>query len=44
MNYPGAQLPATEALARATIGLPLYRDISVAEIEYICESLSVAVG
>jgi dTDP-4-amino-4,6-dideoxygalactose transaminase len=43
-NYPRAQLPITEALVRATIGLPLYRDIAVADIEYVCESLRAAVG
>ena len=43
-NYPRAQLLATEALARTTIGLPLYRDIGVADIEYVCESLCAAVG
>jgi dTDP-4-amino-4,6-dideoxygalactose transaminase len=44
LNYPRVQLPATEALARATIGLPLYRDIGVGDIEYVCESLCAAVG
>ena len=41
INYPRAQLPATEALARTTIALPLYRDLGAAEIEYICDSLRV---
>jgi dTDP-4-amino-4,6-dideoxygalactose transaminase len=44
VKYPQALLPATEALARTTLGLPLYRDISVAEIEYVCESLNAALG
>lgn len=44
MQYPRAPLPATEALARTTLGLPLYRDIGSADIEYVCESLRAAVG
>jgi dTDP-4-amino-4,6-dideoxygalactose transaminase len=44
INYPRAQLQVTEALARAAIGLPLYRDIAVADIEYVSESLCAAVG
>jgi dTDP-4-amino-4,6-dideoxygalactose transaminase len=43
-DYPRAPLPATEALVRATIGLPLYRDISVADIEYVCENLRATLG
>jgi dTDP-4-amino-4,6-dideoxygalactose transaminase len=43
IGYPRAQLPAAEALARTTIGVPLYRDIGVADIEYVCETLHAAV-
>jgi dTDP-4-amino-4,6-dideoxygalactose transaminase len=43
INYPRAQLPAAEALARTTIGLPLYRDIGAADIERVCETLHAAV-
>jgi len=44
MQYPRAQLAATEALARTTIGLPLHRDIGIADIEYVCQSLGAATG
>ncbi len=44
MKYPRAGLPATEALAQTTMGLPLYRDIGAVDIEYVCESLNAALG
>jgi dTDP-4-amino-4,6-dideoxygalactose transaminase len=44
MKYPRAGLSATEALARTTMGLPLYRDIGAVDIEYVCESLDAALG
>lgn len=40
--YPRAQLPATEALARSTIGLPLYREISASDVKHVCESLGAS--
>jgi dTDP-4-amino-4,6-dideoxygalactose transaminase len=43
LTYPRTALPATEALARATIGLPLYRDIGRGDIEQVCESLRAVI-
>jgi dTDP-4-amino-4,6-dideoxygalactose transaminase len=44
LNYPRAELAATEALASMMLGLPLFRDIGAAEVDYVCKSLAEATG
>jgi dTDP-4-amino-4,6-dideoxygalactose transaminase len=44
LHYPRAHLQATEALAKATIGLPFYRDATSAEIDQVCGGLEAAIG
>jgi dTDP-4-amino-4,6-dideoxygalactose transaminase len=41
-DYPRAALPATARLARASIAVPLYRDIAAAEVARVCAALHEA--
>lgn len=42
-SYPRIAVPATDTLARSTLGMPFYRDISAAEVGRIAEVVLAAV-
>jgi dTDP-4-amino-4,6-dideoxygalactose transaminase len=41
-EYPRAPLPATEKLARSTIGVPLFRDMTTADVGRVAECILTA--
>lgn len=42
LSLPAADLPVTEAFGRRTLTLPLYPDMTRAQVEWVCDSLRAA--